>query len=93
MVSAGGGIGLDAGFRVIVGNSIGSSLIGVAGLVVLNLRSYGDSVGRGLVSSGVGSARNMHLRRSLVQYWSNGVDRRSSSSLFIRATGSTRIAS
>ena len=93
MMSAGGGIGLDAGFGVTAGDSIGSSFIGVVGLVFTNFCSYGDSVDRGLVSSGVGPAQNMCLCRSSVQYQSNGVDRRGSSSLFIRATGSSRIAS
>ena len=67
MVSAGGGSVLGSGFGVIAGDSMGSSFIGVVGRVVTNLHSYGDSVGRGSVSSGVGSARNMRLRRSLVQ--------------------------
>jgi hypothetical protein len=93
VVSAGGGIGVDSGFGVIAGDGIGLSFIGVVGLVVMNFCSYGDSIGRGSVGSGVGSAWNMHLRRSSVQYRSNGVDRRDSSSLFFRATGSTRIAS
>ena len=81
---------LGSGFGVIAGESIGSSFIGVDGRVVTNLRSYADSVGRGSVGSGVGSARNMRFRRSSVQYRSNGVDRRGSSSLFIRVAGSTR---
>ena len=81
---------LDPGFGVIAGESIGSSFIGVVGRVVTNLRSYGDSVGRGSVGSGVGVARNMRLRRSSVQYRSSGVDRRDSSSLFISVAGSTR---
>ena len=89
MLSAGGGIGLGSGFGVLVGNSIGSSFIGVDGLVITNLHSYGNSVGHGLVGLGVGSAWNMHLRRSSVQYRSNSVDWCGSSSLFIRATGST----
>ena len=89
-MSAGGGSVLGSGFRVIAGDSIGSSFIGVVGRVVTNLRSYGDSVDRGLVGSGVGSARNMRFRRSSVQYRSSGVYRRGSSSLFIRAAGSTR---
>ena len=92
MVSAGGGSVLGSGFGVIAGDSIGSSFVGVDGRVVTNLRSYGDLVGCGSVGSGVGSARNMHLRRSLVQYRSRGVDRHDSSSLFIRAAGSTRTA-
>ena len=81
---------LGSGFRVIAGDSIGLSFIGVVGRVVTNLRSYGDSVGRGSVNSGVGSARNMRLRRSSVQYRSSGVDHLGSSSLFIRVAGSTR---
>ena len=89
-MSAGGGSVLGSGFGVIAGDSIGSSFIGVVGRVVTNLRSYGDSVGRGSVGSGVGSARNMRLRRSSVQYRSSGVSRRGSSSLFIRVAGSTR---
>ena len=89
-MSAGGGNVLELGFGVITGESIGSSFIGVDGRVVTNLRSYADSVGRGSVSSGVGSAQNMRLRRSSVQYRFNGVDRRGSSSLFIRVAGSTR---
>ena len=44
VVSAGGGIGLDSGFGVMVGDSIGSSLIGVEGLVFMNFRSYGESI-------------------------------------------------
>ena len=90
MVSAGGGNVLDSGFGVTIGDSIGSSFIGVKGRVVTNLRLYGDSVSRGSVGSGVGSARNMRLCRSSVQYRSSGVDHRGSSSLFIRAAGSTR---
>ena len=90
MVSAGGGSGLDPGFGVIAGDNIGSSFMGVVGLVVTNFRSYGNAISRGSVGSGVGSARNMRLRQSSVQYWSNGVDRRGSSSLFIRVAGSTR---
>jgi hypothetical protein len=81
---------LGSGFRVIAGDSIGSSLIGVVGRVFTNLRSYGDSVGRGSVGSGIGSARNMRFLRSSVQYWSSGVDCLGSSSLFIRVAGSTR---
>ena len=91
-MSAGGGSVLGSGSGVIAGDSIGSSLIGVDGLVFTNFRSYGDSVGLGSVGLGVGSAWNMHLRQSSVQYWSSGVDRHGSSSLFIRATGSSRIA-
>ena len=80
---------LGSGFGVIAGESIGSSFIGVVGHVITNLRSYGDSVGHGSVSLGVGSAWNMRLRRSSVQYRSSGVDRRGSSSLFIRVASST----
>ena len=89
-MSAGGGSVLELGFGVIAGDNIGSSFIGVDGRVVTNLRSYEDSVCRGSVGSGVGSAWNMRLRRSSVQYRSNGVDRRDSSSLFIRVAGFTR---
>ena len=70
---------LGSGFGVIAGDNIGSSFIGVFGHVITNLRSYGDSVCRGSVGSGVGSARNMRFRRSSVQYRSSGVDRRGSS--------------
>ena len=91
-MSAGGGSGFDSGFGVTVGDSIGLSFIGVDGLVITNLRSYSDLVDHDSVGSGVGSARNMCLCRSSVQYWSSGVDRRGSSSLFIRAAGSTRTA-
>ena len=58
-----------------VGDDFGSSFIGVEGRVFTNLRSYGDSIGLGLVGSGFGSARNMRFRRSSVQYRSSGVDR------------------
>ena len=88
VMSAGCRARLGSGFRVIVGDTIGSSFIGVEGLVVMNFRAYGDSIDRGSVSSGVGSARNICHRRSSVQYHSIGVDRHSSSSFFIRATGS-----
>ena len=90
MVLAGGGSGFDSSFGVIVGDNIGLSFIGVDGLVVTNLRSYGDSVDWGSVSSGVGSAWNMRRRQSSVQYRSSGVDCRGSSSLFIRVAGSSR---
>ena len=93
VMSAGCRARLGSSFRVIVGDTIGSSFIDVEGLVVTNFHSYGDSIDRGSVSSGVGSARNIHRCRSLVQYHSIGVDRCSSSSFFIRATGSARIAS
>ena len=89
VVSAGGGSMLDCGFGVAAGESIGSSLISVDGRVFTNLRSYGDSVGCGSVSLGVGSARNMRWRRSSVQYRSNSMDRQDSSSLFITAASST----
>ena len=92
MVSVGGGNVLDSSFGVTAGDSTGSSFIGVGGRVFTNFRSYGDSICRGSVGLGVGSARNMHCRRSSVQYRSNGVDCRGSSSLFIRAAGSTRTA-
>ena len=83
---------LGSGFGVIAGDSIGSSFIGVDSRVITNLHSYGDSVVRGSVGSGVGSARNMRFCRSSIQYRSSGVDRLGSSSLFIRAAGSTRTA-
>ena len=92
-MSAGGGIGLGSGFGVMVGDTIGSSFIGVVGLSVTNFCSYGDLVCHGLVGLGVGSVRNMRFRRSSVQYRSKGVDRQDSSSLFIRAASSTRTAS
>ena len=81
-----------SGFGVVAGGCVGSSFIGVEGRVFTNLRSYGDLIGLGSVGSGVGSARNMRFRRSSLQYRSSGVDRRGSSSLFIRAAGSTRTA-
>ena len=80
------------GFGVITEDNIGSLLVGVEGRVFTNFRSYGDSINLGLVGSGFGSARNMRLRRSSVQYRSSGVSRRGSSSLFIRAAGSIRTA-
>ena len=86
---AGGGSALGSSFGVISGDSIGSSFIGVDGRVFTNLRSYGNLVDLGSVGSGVGSVRNMRLCQSSVQYWSSGVDRRDSSSLFIRAASST----
>ena len=92
MVSAGGGSLLELGFGVTAGDNIGLFFMGVEGRVFINLRSYSDSIGRGSVGSGVGSARNMRLRRSSVQYRSSGVDRRGSFSLFIRAAGSSRTA-
>ena len=88
-----GGRGLGSGFGVIAGDNMGSSFIGVIGLVFTNFCLYGDSVGQGSVSSGVGSARNMCRCRSSLQYQSNGVDRHGSSSLFISAAGSTRTVS
>ena len=90
MVSAGGGSRFDSGFRVMAGESIGSSSIGVNGRVFTNFRSYGDSVVLGSVGLGVGLARNMRRRWSSVQYQSSGVDHRGSSSLFISVAGSTR---
>ena len=87
-----GGVVFDFGFGVFVEGSVGSSLIGVGGRVFTNFRSYGDSISLGLVGSGFGSARNMRFRRSSVQYWSSGVDRRGSSPLFVRAAGSSRTA-
>ena len=88
----GSGIVIDFVFGVVAEDSVGSSLLGVGGRVFTNFRSYGDSVSLGLVGSGFGSARNMRLRRSSVQYRSSGVSRRDSSSLLIRAAGSTRTA-
>jgi hypothetical protein len=82
----------DSGFGVVAGDGLGSSFVGVEGRVLTNLCSYGDSIGLGLVGSGVGSARNMRFRRSLLQYQSSGVGRRDLSSFFIRAAGSTRTA-
>ena len=84
--------GFGSSFRVISGNTIGSSFIGVDGLVFTNFCSYSDSISRGSVGSGAGSAQNMHRHRSSVQYQSNSVDRCGSSSLFIRAAGSTQTA-
>ena len=81
-----------SGSGVVTRDGSGSSFVGVGGRVFTNLRSYGDSVGLGLVGSGFGSARNMRRRRSSVQYRSSGVSRRDSPSLFIRAAGSTRTA-
>ena len=92
VTSVGSGIVIDFGFGVVAEDSIGSSLVGVGGRVFTNFRSYGDSVSLGLVGSGFGSARNMRLRRSSVQYRSSGVSRRDSSSLLIRAAGFTRTA-
>ena len=92
VVSADGGSLLGSGFGVVAGDSIGSSFIGVDGLVFTNFCSYSDLVSHGSVGSRVGSAQNMCLHRSSVQYRSNGVDRCGSSSLFIRAAGSTRTA-
>ena len=74
VVSAGSGSGLDCGFGVVAGDIIGLSFIGVDGPVVTNFCSYGNSVDRGSVGLGVGSARNMCRRQSLVQYRSSGVD-------------------
>ena len=92
MVSVGSGIVIDFGFRVAAEDSAGSSLVGVGGRLFTNFRSYGDSIGLGLVGSGFGSARNIRLRRSSVQYRSSGVSRRGSSSLFVKAAGSIRTA-
>ena len=92
MVSAGGGNGFDPNFGIIAVVIMDSSSMGVDGRVFTNFRSYGDSVSLGLVSSGVGSVRNMRLRRSSVQYQSSGVDHRGSSSLFVRAAGSLQTA-
>ena len=83
---------IDFGFGVTAEDSVGLPLVGVGGRVFTNFRSYGDSVSLGLVGSGFGSARNMRLRRSSVQYRLSGVSRHDSSSLFIRAAGSTRTA-
>ena len=90
VTSVGSGIVSDFGFGVVVEDNAGFSLVGVGGRVFMNFCSYGDSIVLGLVSSGFGSARNMRFRRSSVQYRSSGVGRRDSSSLFIRAAGSTR---
>ena len=92
MISVGNGIVSGFDFGVVAEDNVGSSLVGVGGRVCTNFRSYGDSIGLGLVGSGFGSARNMRLRRSSVQYRSSGVSRREPSSLFIRAAGSTRTA-
>jgi hypothetical protein len=87
-----GDIILDFSFRVTAEGSAGSLFVGVGVCVFTNFCSYGDSISLGSVSSGFGSARNMRLRRSLVQYQSSGVGRRESFSLFVRAAGSTRTA-
>ena len=79
----------DSGSGIVTESGVGSSFTGVEGQVFTNFRSYGDLIGLGSVGSGVGSARNMRFRRSSLQYQANGVDRRDSSSLFIRAAGST----
>ena len=92
VTSVGSGIVSDFGFGVIAEDNTDSSLVGVGGRVFTNFRSYGDSIGLSLVGSGFGSARNMRLRRSSVQYRSSGVSRRDSSPLCIRAAGSTRTA-
>ena len=92
MTSVGSGIVIDFVFGVVAEDSVGSSLVGVGGRVFTNFRSYGDSINLGLVGSGFGSARNMRLRRSSVQYRSSGVSRRGSSSPFVRAAGSIRTA-
>ena len=88
-----GGSGFASGFGVVAGDDFGSSFIGVVSRVIMNLRLYGDSVSLGSVNSRFGSAWNIRLRQSSVQYRSSGVDRRGSSSLFITAAGSTRTTS
>ena len=93
MVSTGGGSDFVCGLGVVSEDNTGSLFIGVVGRVVTNLRSYGDSIGLGFVGSGFGSARNICLRRSSVQYRSNGVARRGSSSLLATAASSTQTAS
>ena len=75
---------------MIAGGCVSSSFIGVESRVFTNLRSYGDLIGQGSVGLGVSSARNMRFRRSSLQYRSSGVDRRDSSSLFVKAAGSTQ---
>ena len=92
VASVSGGVVVDFGFGVTAEDSIGFSLIGDEGRVFTNFRSYDDSIRLGSVGSGFGSARNMRLRWSSVQYRSSGVDRRGSSSPFVRAAGSTRTA-
>lgn len=91
VIDMGCGAGLGSGFVNIAGDAIVASL-GVTGLVTTSFRSYADSIGWGSVGLGVGSAWNMRLCRSSLQYRSNGVDCCGSSSLLTRATGSTRIA-
>ena len=86
------GVIVDFSFGVVAKDGVGSPLTGVGGRVFTNFRSYGDSINLGSVSSGFGSARNMRLRRSSVQYRSSGVSCRGSSSLFVRAASSTRTA-
>ena len=92
-MSVGGGNVFDPGFGVVAGDNTGSLCIGVGGRVFTNFCSYGDAIRRRSVGLGVGSARNMRRHRSSVQYRSSGVDRSSSSSLFITAAGSTRTTS
>ena len=92
VASVGGGVVVGFGFGVTAEDSIGSSFIGDEGRVFTNFRSYDDLICLGSVGSGFGSARNMRFRRSLVQYWSSGVDRSGSSSFPVRAAGSTRTA-
>ena len=92
VISVDSGIVSDFGFGIVTEDNAGSSLVGIGGRIFTNFRSYDDSIGLGLVGSGFGSARNMRLRRSSVQYRSSGVSRRDSSPLFIRAAGSTRTA-
>jgi hypothetical protein len=86
------GVVVDFNSGVAAEDSTGSLLVGVGDRIFTNFRSYGDSICRGLVGSGVGLARNMRRRQSSVQYWSSGVDRRGLSSLFISAAGSSRTA-
>ena len=92
VIPVSGDIVLDFGFGVTTGDNVGSSLVGVGGHVFTNFHSYGDLISLGSVGSGFGSARNMRLRRSSVQYRSSGVGHRESSSLFVRAAGSTQTA-
>ena len=92
VTSVDSGIVIDFGFGVATEECVGSSFVGVGDRIFTNFRSYGDSINLGLVGSGFGSARNMRLRRSSVQYRSSGVSRRGSSPLFVRAAGSIRTA-
>ena len=90
--SVGCGIMYDFGLGVIAEDNARSSLTGVGGRVFTNFCSYDDLISLGLVGSGFGSARNIRLRRSSVQYRSSGVDHRGSSPLLVRTAGSTRTA-